>query len=56
MNTKLLIVLGLALAFGANYWLHREEVSCDESGGVYVRSVFGYKCIEVKTKNESSSN
>ena len=48
MNTKLLIVLGLALALGANYWLYTEEVACDKQGGTYVRAVWGYKCIGIK--------
>lgn len=48
MNTKILIVAAILLAVAANYWLYSEEVDCDKQGGVYVRSVFGYKCIEVK--------
>ena len=40
-----LIIVGLAIAFGANHWLYKEEVACDEAGGTYVRAVWGYKCV-----------
>jgi len=44
----IIIILALALVFWANYWLHKQEVACDEAGGVYVRAVWGYKCVELK--------
>ncbi len=46
MRNILIIVGALAVAFGANYWLYKEEVACDYVGGVYVSSVWGYKCVE----------
>jgi len=44
----IITILALAVAFAANYWLYKEEVACDDVGGVYVRSVWGYKCVELK--------
>lgn len=41
-------VIGLAVAVLANYWLYSEEVACEKVNGVYVRSVWGYKCVELK--------
>lgn len=44
-STMKLLILGIALAVVSNYFLYRMEVECEDSGGTYVRSVFGYKCI-----------
>jgi len=48
MSTKWILALALVLIVVANYWLHKAEVECDQAGGVYVRSVWGYKCVELK--------
>jgi len=49
MNKNIIIaVIGLAIAVLANYWLYKSEVACDAVGGVYVRSVWGYKCVELR--------
>jgi hypothetical protein len=50
MKNKNLWILALALVliFVANHWLYKSEVACKELGGVYVRAVWGYKCVELK--------
>lgn len=50
MKNKNLWILALALVLivVANHWLYKSEVACEESGGVYVRAVWGYKCVELK--------
>ena len=48
MSNKWILVLAIVLIVVANHWLYKSEVACDKAGGVYVRSVWGYKCVELK--------
>jgi len=49
MNKNIVIaIIGIVIAVLANHWLYKSEVACEKSGGVYVRSVWGYKCVELK--------
>jgi hypothetical protein len=47
-KTIWILIGAIVLIFVANHWLYKSEVACEESGGVYVRAVWGYKCVELK--------
>jgi hypothetical protein len=48
-KTIRILIGAIALIVAANHWLYKSEVACEESGGTYVRAVWGYKCIGTKT-------